>query len=167
MKRDGDITNNYKIGQTQNFVNTRRCYERSGNVKMKFYEVDFFKMNVIEALILNILIPYRIKKTDSNCLTEVVIFEIKLLKIIIKWCIDNIYLYDLTNIKRCASINTMTDHRNAIDKYIWTDLCCYLINFVSINYCIPMIISTSDDINCNYSYCMSFVDFDNCINLLK
>ena len=79
MKRD-DSTNHYKIGQTYNSTNTRRCYERSGNVKMKFYEVEFFKMNLIEALILNILIPYRIQKTNSNCLTEVVIFEINLLK---------------------------------------------------------------------------------------
>jgi len=164
MHRPGSPNNVFKVGKTINQATTKAGYERSGNVNMIWCPVRFDCTDNAEKLILNIFSPYRTQKTTNNCLLEEITMDINILKIIIEWCVNNVWRFDISTINRCVSVNTISKHRNKIPLEIWTDLCDKLIESMGINYPFPMLISENDfDF---YAYLLNQHDFDQCLKII-
>lgn len=152
-----------KFGKSSNMLKTRQQYERAGNVQMicLFYP----NMDKLESFVLNILVSFRIQKTDSNYLTEVLNIKLEILTDIVSWCISNIQEYT-EKIPLCRTINTrnntLTQMEYLVSHYSITELCVYLIIKHNISYCFPMEIIT--DNKSYFSYHLKFKDLYECIN---
>ena len=164
MHRIGTSSNVFKVGKTINQQTTKSGYERSGNVNMLWCPVKIEHMDNAEKIILNIFAPYRTKKTVSHHLLEEIKMSVDVLKIVIEWCVNNIDRFDMLALSRCASVNTITKHRDNLHPLMWTELCDKVISDTGINYPFPMLISEHD--NDYYAYLLNQNDFDQCIKMI-
>lgn len=162
LKRYGTSEYTFKVGKTKNKQSTQTEYERSGLVNMDWCPVRLGHMDDAEKLILNIFAPYRTQKPLSYHLTEEITMDINVLKIVIEWCVNNIYRFDISNTNRCTSINTIEKNRLNLPYLMWTELCEKMISDLGMCYPVPMLIDYGNN-TCDYSYYLNSADFDNAL----
>jgi len=149
----------YKIGKSVNKNNTISIYKRGGEIKKKFYPV-LNHLNEIEAIILNILAPYRLQDesiSNQNYLTKVVRMDIEILKHIIDTVTTVVKFKKLSKTTLCHSVNTLSKHRDDIPYYIWNAVCIKLDTVYPYIMDVPMDIDHQQN-NFDKYYFDNFID---------
>jgi hypothetical protein len=148
-------TTDIKVGKTKNPDETLRTYRRSNpNVKMLFIETE--DMDKVEANVLNIFANFRIENINTGNLSECIKMDEKVIKIIIEFCIENIYyFYDE---KLCRSINTIHEIQFFNNNHLITHIIERLLNKLNFRFSFPMELN-----NNSYAYLLNQKDFYDCL----
>ena len=123
LRESSSSPGEYKVVKCTNFEKTLQTYGRIGNIKQASWKIYQY-VDYIEALIMNILAPYRIVRCDKIKLSEKVKLEKCLLQFIIGWVINHVNYFgiEIEKIPIIRSVNTIKIHRCLITGKIWDSL---------------------------------------------
>ena len=119
---DSTYTNRYKVGKTINLRSTKSAYSRLTTVSMIHYQCN--DIDEAEKIILNLVSPYRVKRTKT-VISEEVDMDLETLKFVIMYVCDSINYKNLKidNLSLSRSTNTMESYRNKIPADFIHDIC--------------------------------------------
>ena len=155
-----------KLSKTNNIRQTYSTFRKEiNNIQFISFDINTNPKSIsnLESFLLTLFSEFRIKKSNSNYLSEFINVNINILKIVIKYLINNIYWFENNEFEFPKCENQIISNLNKFiitNKIVIDTIIKDLIEKLEINYPTPMEIEDEE-----FQIYLDYSDFKNIISL--